>query len=69
MTKIYTEDDTFIRLKRVTFHQVMSEFQEWDRTNESALNRLEFMKVRGWTWLEFLTENAQRREAGLSHIY
>lgn len=68
MTKEYTEEDTFKRLARPTFEEMMALYQAqcniWDSNgNQDTSKRIPFMKSHGWTWFEFVMENKRRRDA------
>lgn len=57
-----TEDDTFRRLARPNFDEMVRIHAAWWRneiSHDQAL-RIPFMKSYGWTWFEFVMEARER---------
>lgn len=68
MTKTYTEDDTYEKLQRSPFNKVLEEYKKFNLTADSGFDRMYLIESHGWAWIDFMLENARRRDEGLPHI-
>ena len=58
-----TEDDTFKRLTRPTYDELLRLYNEWYRNGGfayPATYRISFVKQYNWTWIEFFNQTAKR---------
>jgi len=57
-----TEDDTFRRLARPGFDEMLRIHGQWwrDEISRDQSLRIPFMKLHGWTWFEFVMEARER---------